>query len=348
MSEFRQDPTTREWVILAPERGRRPEDFRQQEERAGLPDRDSSCPFCPGNEKMTPKEVLRVPDAGKWQVRVVPNKYAALTPFNHIQRRRHDGLFVSTNGVGLHEVIIETPIHNRQIFDMDDKEVGDVLRVYRDRYNAIREDSRIRLILIFKNYGEGAGTSLMHPHSQLVATPIVPPYIRRRYEVAWGYYHDTGKCLYCDLRDTEIAVAERVVFQSHHFVVFQPFASKVPFETWIMPKRHLASYGDISEEEIRDLAVALRDTLKALSLHLGQFDFNYVLHTAPVGEDRPGYYLFHIQIIPRLTTMAGFELGSGISISTALPEDTASLLRQSLEQATGDLGSGWEMIEHEV
>ena len=333
MSEFRQDPTTREWVLLASERAARPDEFAQRE-RPPAPAWDPDCPFCPGNEHRTPEvETFRIAADAGWQVRVVANKYPALTPTGSLTRRHQGGLFTAMDGVGIHEVIIETPHHARPLAAMEPAEVENVLVAYRERYNILRRDPRIKLILIFRNQGERAGTSLAHPHSQLVATPLVPPPIRRKHEVARVYYDDTGRCIYCDLREAEVAAEERIVFQSQHFTVLQPFASRVPYETWILPNRHVPAFGDVADEEIADLAVVLRETLRALTAQLPHLAFNYVIQTAPVGEADLKYYLWHVQIIPRLTTIAGFELGSGMSISTALPEETARLLRGRVRQA---------------
>ncbi|MCC9076003.1 galactose-1-phosphate uridylyltransferase [Litorilinea aerophila] len=332
MSEFRQDPTTREWVLLAPERAKRPEDFPQHQ-RPMAPAWDPDCPFCPGNEQRTPEEeTFRIGTHAGWQVRVVTNKYPALTPTGSLTRRHQGALFTRMDGVGIHEVSIETPDHARPLAEMEAVEVENVLVAYRTRYNALRHDPRLKIILIFRNQGKGAGTSLAHPHSQLIATPLVPPPIRRKHDVARAYYDDTGRCIYCDLREAEIAAGERLVFQSEHFTVLQPFAPQAPYETWILPNRHVAAFGDVADEELSDLAVVLRDTLRALTAQLQGLDFNYVIQTAPVGEAHLNYYLWHVQIVPRLTTPAGFELGSGISISTALPEETARLLRAQVRQ----------------
>lgn len=327
MSEFRQDPTTRDWVLLAPDRASRPDEFAQHEHR-DLPEWDSNCPFCPGNEHLTPEEeTLRLPQDESWQVRVVANKYPAITPTGSLTHRHQGALFTAMDGVGVHEVIIETPNHARPLAKMEPHEVANVLLAYRARYNALRRDDGIKLILIFRNQGEQAGTSLVHPHSQLIATPLVPPSIRRKHDVARAYYDDTGRCIYCDVREAEANRGDRLVLHAQHFTVLEPFAPQASYETWILPNRHVASFGDVTDEEIAELAVVLRDTLRALTEEVQDLDFNYVIQTTPVGEAHLKYYLWHIQIIPRLAIPAGFELGSGIPISTALPEDTARRLR---------------------
>ncbi len=205
MPELRQDPTTKDWIILATERAKRPHDFRSPAARAAQPAFDEHCPFCPGHETSTPPAVLAYPDSGaaRWSVRVVPNKFAALVPEGSTERRVAHDFFREMDGVGHHEVIIETPVHNRFIRSMEPQEVEAFLRAYRERYLALRADPRVKLILIFKNHGEAAGTSLLHPHSQLVATPVVPSYIRRKYDEAMRYCESTGHCLYCDLLEAE-------------------------------------------------------------------------------------------------------------------------------------------------
>jgi UDPglucose--hexose-1-phosphate uridylyltransferase len=328
VSEFRQDPTTGEWVIVAPERGQRPGAVPKFPARSEGPRREADCPFCPGNEALTPPEILRVPAGGGWRVRVVPNKFAAVVPQSSLQARQGDGLLVSRNGWGFHEVIVETPDHWRQMAQMDPQEVAEVLRVYRHRYNALRTEPRVKMVFIFKNQGERAGTSLSHPHSQLVATSLVPPFIQRRVEVARNYQHDTGNCLYCALRAVEAAAKERLVFESPHHMVLQAFAPRAPFETWLLPVRHYAAFGDIEEAEIDDLAQILRDTLKAIGTQLGDPDFNYLVHSGPMAQDQSSYYHWYLQIIPRIATAAGLELGTGLSVTTALPEETARLLRE--------------------
>jgi len=332
MPELRQDSTTKEWVIIATERAKRPHDFITNKKKEALPSFVASCPFCPGNESETPPEVLAYHDSRKanalgWRVRVTPNKYPALINRGTIVRKENGKFFRKMDGVGVHEVIIESPYHNGLIPLMKDKEVEEILLAYRERYNALKKDPMVKLIIIFKNHGKSAGTSLDHPHSQLVATPIVPMHIRRKYEVATSYYDDTSRCIYCDMVREELKSDERIVIETDKFVVFHPFASRSPFETWIAPKRHLSSFGNVPTEDIVDLARVLKTTLFKIYNTLGDPDFNYVIHTAPGDDENKSYYLWHIQIIPRLSTLAGFELGSGIYINTTLPEETAEFIR---------------------
>lgn len=334
MSIIRQDPTTKEWVIVAAERMRRPHEYNEHARPRSQPDESGSCPFCPGHEASTPEEVFRIPASGgtDWAVRVTGNKFPALGDGGGLERREAGPLFREMDGVGAHEVIIETPAHDRTLHMMTDHEVADILTTYQARYRSLRDDARIKYIIIFKNYGETAGTSLVHPHSQLVATPVPPMLLRRKYNVAITHYDDTGRCLYCDVAEEERRAKSRIVLETDLFLVFHPFASRVPFETWITPKRHQASFGQVSVEDLAALAPVLRNTLRALHGRLGDPDFNYIIHSAPIEDENKDYYLWHIQILPRLNTIAGFELGSGIYITTMLPEESAASIRE-FEQA---------------
>ncbi len=330
MPTLRQDPTTKEWVIFATERAKRPHDFVKH----GFPREGerskATCPFCPGNETSTPPEifVLRKNESSPWSVRVVSNKFAALVPGGTIEHKKVGSIYREMEGVGAHEVIIETPEHEQTLALLPETQILDVLRAYQERYRRLREEGWAKLILIFRNHGESAGTSLEHPHSQVIATPVVPKDIRRKYEVATTYYDDTGRCLYCDVLQDETALRERLIIDTEQFVVFHPFASKFPFETWIGPKKHQPSFGKVPEEDLPELAHVLKVTLESLHEALGDPDYNYVIHSAPVEDEQKSYYLWHIQIIPRLTKVAGFELGSGMSINTALPEETAKFMRE--------------------
>ncbi len=332
MPEIRQDVTTKEWVIFAKERAKRPEDFKRDLNRPRPDPFVDRCPFCPGNESMTMTEVYRQPSPavipdGAWGVRVVPNLFPALIDRGGLSRIAEGNLFHHLDGVGRHEVIIESPVHNRFLFDMANEEVEAVVDAYRARFGQLREDGRFKVILIFKNHGRDAGTSLEHPHSQIIAAPVVPAHIRNKYEIATAYFDDTERCIYCDVVHEELKLQKRVVLVTGLFVAFHPFASRSPFETWIAPLRHSSSFGRITDEEATDFAAVLRIILKRLHVGLGSPDFNYVIHTAPLNDEDKPYYLWHMQIIPRLTTPAGFELGSGMSINTALPEETAEFMR---------------------
>ncbi len=337
MSELRQDPSTKEWVIIATERAKRPQEFQRP---IALARPVSSCVFCPGHEDQTPPELWRIPDgAASWAVRVVPNKFAALSTKASSARNDEKPMFRRMDGFGHHEVIIETPHHDRWMALMEPEEVKRVLLAFRERYWALRKDRRVKLVLIFKNHGLAAGTSIEHPHCQVIATPIIPSYIRHKYEVAIQHYDDTGRCIYCDIVKAEKEAAVRVVQPSEHFLAFEPFASRSPFETWIAPSRHSPCFGNITDHEMEDLAAILQGTLARLYYGLNNPDYNLVVHTAPAEDESQPYYLWHIQILPRLATPAGFEIGTGIYVNPCLPEEAANFLRSVQIQAPTPAGA---------
>jgi len=329
MSWIRQDPATEEWVIIARERAKRPSQFVRQKTKRELPDFSASCPFCPGNESMTPDQSLlyQGEDGNGWQVRAFTNKFPALSPGGRTSRDVKSGFFTEMQGVGIHEVVVETPLHNRSLASMEEDDISRVLNAYRERYNELSQQPFAKLVVIFKNHGLAAGTSLEHSHSQLVVTPLVPKHIRLRHEVAMRYYDKNGRCLYSDLVNYELESGKRIVMDTENFVAFHPFASQRPFETWIVPKKQQASFGSVSDESLGNLAHILRINLIKLYQGLNDPDFNYVIDTAPVSDENELYYMWHMRIIPRLTEIAGFEIGSGIYINTAVPEETAWFIR---------------------
>ncbi len=326
MSELRQDATTYDWIIIAKERAKRPDDFKRKTAPVALPAHDPNCPFCIGNERLTPDTTAVFSEGGAWKIRAIPNKFPALTPEGDLVRNEWK-FFRETHGYGRHEIIIETPLHNEIIPFMSDSHVENLIRMYRDRYLAFKKDSKVKVIIIFKNHGREAGTSLEHPHTQIVASPIVPPYIRRKYEVATQYFDNTGRSLHFDIQKAELEEGKRIVASTKRFTVIHPFASHYPFETWIMPREHKPSFGHITEDEISDLARVLKEILMKMYLSLDNPDYNFVINTAPVDDEHKSYYLWHLQIIPRLTQVAGFELGSGIFINVTIPEETAAFMK---------------------
>ncbi|OIN98067.1 galactose-1-phosphate uridylyltransferase [Candidatus Desantisbacteria bacterium CG1_02_38_46] len=327
MSELRQNLATKEWVIIATERAKRPEEFKSRKEKKELPAFNPACPFCPGNESNTPGETLRISDDGGWKVRSFPNKFAALSKEGE-RRRKIEGIERWLNGVGIHEVIAETPLHNLTTALLPVENIELILGAYRARYLDILNDPRIELIIIFKNHGEAAGTSLEHPHSQLIATPVVPTQVRNRLEDAMRYFDDTGECVYCKMMAEEIKAKERILIETEHFISFVLYAALSPFHTWILPKRHTSSFGDITDEEIKDMAGILKNVLARFYYGLDDPNFNYVIRSAPTGGGVKEYFHWYLSIVPRLTKTAGFELGSGMFINISMPEDNAKFLRE--------------------
>jgi len=258
MPEFRQNMVSKEWVIIATERAKRPDHFVQKKEaRTPLPSHRADCPFCPGNESMTPAPLFTIDKNGTWSLRVVPNKFAALQ--SHLTtQRKHEGRFLKADGFGIAEVIIETPFHNRTIATMDLQEVRNTVLTYRERYTALSKIEELDLITIFRNYGEKAGTSLEHPHSQIIATPIVPPHVRNslyQSQLSWDAF---GNCIYCWMLEEEQRQKVRVVTETEYFLVICPFASRSPFEIRIYPKIHRSSFETTWDPELSDFAFVLK------------------------------------------------------------------------------------------
>ncbi len=330
MSEIRRNKTTGQWVIFATARAMRPYQFRQQGAKKVEPlPYDHACPFCPGNEAMLPSTILEIPDkeTKSWRTRVVPNKFPALTPDGDTARLC-EGIYVAMPGYGRHEVIIESPHHNDHIAAMSVDHVSAIVETYHRRFTDLMKEHGNMMILVFRNRGAQAGTSLIHPHSQVIVTGMVPGHIRWREEEAQRYFDAWGRCVYCDIIQFEMRDRKRVVFENSSFLAVVPYAAEVPFEIWILPKRHQAGFGQISDESKLDLAASLRDVLGKLHLRLKDPDYNYVIVTPPQYKaDEPQLH-WYLQIRPRLTTRAGFEIGSGISINPSLPEADAAFLNK--------------------
>lgn len=334
-TELRQDSATRNWIVVAPGRGHRPTVFGRTARAAAA----AACPFCPGREAETPAELWRLATAdGGWQVRVVPNKYAMLAGHGSGTRHVTAGGFVAMLGFGRYEVVSESPAHDADLARGGTAAVRDALEAYPARYRALRAEGWA-CVVVFRNHGPGAGTSLAHAHSQLVATPVVPLEIRHRFEVARQHFDDTGTCRYVELLGREMAEGRRIVLTRDRVVAFQPFAAAVPFETWIMPRTHAASFGDASDGDLDDLASALRAVLGGLSHLLGDPDYNLVIQSAPPGDEGRPYFVWHLRIVPRLTTPAGFELGSGMPVNPSLPEETAAELRDAVAREIARAGA---------
>jgi UDPglucose--hexose-1-phosphate uridylyltransferase len=327
MPTLRQDPTNAQWVVLAPRRGARPHG-RLVVPRPAPPAHDETCPFCPGNEEETPPEIDRLPHEGAWAVRVVPNLYAALSGEGPAEPTGPP-LFREMPGVGSHEVIVESPRHDARLDEMTVEEVGLVVRMWRTRYRALLARRWIRAVVVFKNFGPLAGTSLVHTHSQIVATPVNLPRLLRRLEVARRYTDEHGSCVYDDVLSVERDAGTRIVAEGR-FVALSPFAAGTPFETWIVPSEHQPDFGDLPDDAIEPLARVIRAVLAAIREACGDPDFNLVMFSAPFDGPSVRSFHWHIKILPKLSTPAGFELGSAMSINTMPPEDAAGALRAAL------------------
>ena len=323
-SELRQDPFTRAWVVVAPKRSQRPHDVPKPQQVVG----DGTCPFESGHEDKTPTEVWRL-DApgGGWRVRVVPNQFPMMSPDGSPRRLVSPAGFVSMASAGHHEVIIESPDHSADLARLDDAGVRGVLEAYRSRYIALRNATSNGIIVVFRNHGAAAGTSLVHPHSQIVSAPVVPVGVRHRLDVAMDHFDDMGSSLYVDVLDRELRDGRRIIHETARFVAFQPWAAGAPYETWIMPRMPQACFGDASDPTLDELAPVLRNVLRALAEELDDPDYNAVLQSAPIGEENREYFTWHVRIVPRLAIAAGFELGSGMPVNPTRPEETAAALR---------------------
>jgi UDPglucose--hexose-1-phosphate uridylyltransferase len=330
MPELRKDPIVGRWVIIATERVRRPSDFP----RAASVSRPGPCPLCAGHEGETPPEVLAYRDspgerdAPGWRVRVVPNKFPALRIEGDLERRGA-GVYDLMNGIGAHEVIVESPDHERGLGRLPPAAVEEVLRAYRQRIIDLGGDERFRSVLVFKNHGAEAGASLAHPHSQLIATPVVPVTVFDELQGARVHHDYRERCLFCDIVRQETEERTRLVVETERVVAFAPFAARLPFETWLLPRRHAAAFEHAADEDLRDLAVALAGVLGRLDRALGDPPYNLVLHSAPFGFGESPSYHWHVEIVPKLVGVAGFELGSGFHINPVPPEDAARLLRDA-------------------
>jgi UDPglucose--hexose-1-phosphate uridylyltransferase len=330
MSEIRQDLSTKDWTIFATERSGRPSDFRKIKEDKPASEYESECPFCKGNENMTTKEVLTIRSGRNWSVRVVPNKYPALKPkkdYGCSNGRRAKGPYLRIDGVGNHEVIIESPKHNDDLHKMKLYQVENVIKAYRKRFITLSSSGDYQFIVIFRNHGSRAGTSLKHPHSQLAAIPFIPGFVKNKLYESERYFCNSGRCVYCDIIEYETKAEERVICENKTFIAFAPYASLSPYSVQIFPKEHQACFSEISESDTRYLASILGALLKKLYYVLDDPDYNYVIDSAPVVQKVNRHYHWHIEIFPRLSTRAGFEIGSGININTVLPEKCAKSLR---------------------
>ncbi len=329
MPELRRDPVIGRWVIISTERGRRPVGFPEAEKKK----QTGFCPFCEGNEDKTPPEVFAfrapgtAPNTPGWTVRVVPNKFPALQIEGGLNRRG-EGIYDKMNGIGAHEVIIETPDHQLETSQLSDLSMRQVLTAFRERILDLKKDVRFRYIIIFKNHGESAGASLEHSHSQLIATPIIPTRVSQELDGGKRHYDLKERCVFCDIVEQEAGDGKRMVVENDGFVAFCPFAARFPFETWLLPRAHVSAFEYITDAEIALLATTLKDTLKRLNIALNNPSYNYILHSSPCKTPDLEFYHWHFEIIPKLTRVAGFEWGTGFYINPTLPEDAAEFLGQ--------------------
>lgn len=332
MSELRQEPVTKKWVIIATERSKRPSDFPiKQEVRKG-----GTCPFCEGNEDKTPPEIMAFRESGTkpnepgWWIRVVPNRFPALKKNEKLKPKPiEQDFFLTIPGIGVHEVIIESPEHDASLEKHSICQLHEIFRAWRERQNTLIKEPQIKYIQIFKNTGSVAGASLKHPHSQLIATPLIPHVIEEELRGAQEYFEEKRSCLYCEINYWELKKKVRIITDNEGFVAYCPFASRFPFETWILPKSHQASFADLDDSLLNQMSLIVKETMQKITDSLNHPPYNLVLHTAPVGYENSPCYHWHLEIMPRLTTVAGFEWGTEVYINPTLPETAAALLRET-------------------
>ncbi|RJP73656.1 MAG: DUF4931 domain-containing protein [Candidatus Zixiibacteriota bacterium] len=339
MPELRHDPIQKRWVIIATERGRRPSDFVKSEP----PPISGFCPFDEGNEDKTPPEVLAfrrpgtAPDTPGWDVRVVSNKFPALRIEGDLDRAA-DGIYDKMNGIGAHEVVIETPQHDLNLADQPVEQFTNIMLAAQMRLTDLMRDLRFRYVLIFRNHGTTAGASLAHPHTQIIATPVTPRTVSMELDSAREHYHAKERCLFCDIIRQEMKQGIRVISEVDGMISFTPFASRFPFEVFVMPIQHSHDFAELNQDGLTALSKCLKDTLLRLKLALDDPPYNFMLHTAPntrTAARRPGHWLtlpfdyhWHFEITPRLVKVAGFEWGTGFYINPTPPEDAARYLRE--------------------
>ncbi len=344
MSELRHDPIARRWVVIATDRARRPSDFAFKAEQTSSLVDPSACPFCPGNERMTPPEIVALRDVGGrdekgWNVRVIPNKYPALA-IEGQPARKGVGPYDRMHGIGAHEVIIDSPHHHVGLADQPSDQIERLVLVCQDRLADLQRDQRFKYILLFKNSGGSAGATLTHPHTQIFATPVTPRAVAVELEVARAHHQLKERCLFCDTLDFELASGERIVHADEHFVVVAPYASRFPFELLLLPRVHSHHFAKMDGKLRVAFARCLKDTLARLKVALADPPYNFVLHTAPNTEALPRRahfwdtiefdYHWHLEILPRLNPVAGFEWGTGFYINPTAPEDAAAFLREAI------------------
>lgn len=329
MHELRKDPLLGRWVAVL-SKSLPPSEYQVLENIT-----ESDCLLCPGKEGETPAEITSIKEDGRWLVRVIPH----FNPIFQIEGdlgRRGVGMYDRMNNIGANEIVIETPEHERSPEDLGIDQINRVLNVYRDRLADLEKDARLRYVFIYKNRGRAAGAIFSHPHSQVVATPIIPKRIKEELDGAKQYYAYKERCIFCDMMREEMRMEDRVIYETRDFIAFSPFAPKFPFEFWILPKRHSCAYQDIISSEIEDLSLMMMTMIQKLKKVLNNPPYNLVIHTAPnriprkdhwhtLGED----FHWHIEVMPRLIRMSGFEWGSGFYILSTSPEEGAKYLREA-------------------
>ena len=329
MSELRRDPIVGQWVVVATDQeSLTPVGYGKQERKLT---QQAVCQFCPGREGYTPPEVDAVRLDGSpvntpgWIVRAVPNKFPALKIEGELDKRGI-GIYDLSNGIGAHEVVVETPDHDKDLADLPLEGISRVLRMYLSRGLALAKDKRFKYIMVFKNYGESAGASIEHAHSQIIALPMVPKLVKAELDGARDYVKFRGRCLFCDILEQEYSDEDRIVAQNDKFIGFCPYAPHSPFENWIMPKEHNSDFFALKEEDMIDLAGILKEMILRMQKCL-KCSYNFYIHTAPIGYKEKDMYHWHIEIVPQLVKNKGYEWGTGLYLVPTSPAVAAGYLR---------------------
>ncbi|ODS39428.1 MAG: hypothetical protein A7316_11065 [Candidatus Altiarchaeales archaeon WOR_SM1_86-2] len=304
-NELRKDYILDNWVIISPARKKRPRDFKKKEEEV----KEGICYFCPGNEHLTPPEISRVEENGRWIIRCFPNKFPAVS-------------LEGGSAHGEHEIVVETNEHGKELEDLSVDHLVKVLDFYSWRIEKLKSKEGVEYVVLFRNKGKEAGASFTHTHAQLISLPLVPPIVKEKIAASKKYADENGTCPYCDILKKEMG-GERRILEDENACAFAPFASRFPFEAWIMPKRHIGRIGSMNEDEKRSFAKVFKKIMLKLRSMLGDPDYNLLFYLAPAGDELH----FHLEICPRIAKWAGFEFGSGIIINTMGPEDAAGFYR---------------------
>ncbi len=332
MADLRRDPIVGRWVIVDTDHPNKPQDYEYEQY---IP-KGGACPFCYGSENLTPPEIDSIrdlhtqPNTSGWQVRVVPNKFPALQIEGEIDRRAL-GIYDMSNGIGAHEVLIETPYHHKDIPDLLNEEIEKIVSMYFRRANDLERDKRFKYLMFFRNYGSAAGASLEHPHTQIIALPMVPKNVMEELKGAGNYFEYRERCMFCDIIRQETQEKERIILENKYFMAFCPFVSRFPFEIWIIPKKHNAYFCKISPEELPAFASILKDTIARIKKVFVNLSYNFIIHTSPInGDTGAESYHWHLEFMPKLTRVAGFEWGTGFYLVPTPPELAAQYLKAAV------------------
>jgi UDPglucose--hexose-1-phosphate uridylyltransferase len=326
MAEFRRDPVIGRWVII--DSGR---NFSQDVAHSAPEDHDpKNCPFCAGNEAVAKNEIYSVrndADKSKWSLRVIPNNKPILKVEGSLGREAC-GMYDRMNGIGAHEIVIETPDHYQKPHELEVKQIANIFTAFKNRMNDLKRDTRLEYILLFKNYGKHTNTKNLHNHSQLIATPIIPKRVWEEILGAKKFFEYKERCVFCDMISQETSLGLRTVFENEKFLAFCPYASRYPFEMCVLPKKHSSDFVSLSDADALSLAEVMQFVYKRLFEILDNPSFSFLVHSAPLKNSNLEHYHWHIEVIPKLTHTSGFEWGTGLYINPVLPEEAAKFLRE--------------------